>query len=171
MTSINAEISPSLTPQWYILQTEPQREGKAAEYLCERRFGVYLPYYGERTTTRFGKPHYRVVPMFPGYLFVFVWDVVAHIRKILDCPGVSSIVYFAGKPFVVPDIEINRIQTGEFLLELAQEPKPRRRRKRNREHHDDHLEPGEIKIWTKGTEPLDGDTRNLVLRKALGLAS
>lgn len=167
--NIAAEITAG-SPNWYILQTAPQRESKAAEYLSERRFGVYLPYYGERTKNRFGKPHYRVVPMFPGYLFVFVWDVVAHIRKILDCPGVSSIVYFAGQPFVVPDIEINRIQTGEFLLELAQEPKPRRRRKRNREYQD-HLEPGEIKIWTRGMEPLDGEIRNQVLRKALGLAS
>lgn len=161
---LDAEIIAGLTPRWHILQTAPCHEASAAEYLSERKFGVYLPYYGVRTHTRFGKQHYAVHPMFPGYLFVFVWDVNKHARRILECPGVSAIVYFAGEPFIVPDVEINRIQTGEFLLEYADDIKKRRRRKRNRE-----FSPTEINVWTKGLEPIDGDTRNLVLRKALGL--
>lgn len=167
---LDAEIIEGLTPRWHILQTAPCREHDAAKYLSERKFGVYLPYYGERTKNRFGKPNYVVHTMFPGYLFVFVWDIMEHKRRILACPGVSAIVYFAGEPFIVPDVEINRIQTGEFLLEYEEGLKPKKKKRR---HRSDEFVPLEITVASldiiHGNETLDGQTRNLVLRKALGL--
>ena len=42
--------------------------------------------------------------MFPGLVFVFVWDVLAHWRRIMACPGVQSIMVDGNeKPVIVPD--------------------------------------------------------------------
>lgn len=170
---LDAEIIEGLTPRWHILQTSPCREHDAAEYLSERKFGVYLPYYGERTKDRFGKPNYVVHTMFPGYLFVFVWGLLLQRRRILACPGVSAIVYFADEPAVVPDEQISRIQTGEFMLDLQHQPKPRRRWRRSRYAH--QSETDELKIRSfdalHNDKWLDGSTRNLLLVRVLGLTT
>ncbi len=65
--------------------------------------------------------------IFPGRVFVFVWDVLAHWRRITACPGVSAIMCDgAERPIVVPDEQINRIQILQFELCVAR-PKRRRR--------------------------------------------
>lgn len=170
---IHAEIVSGEAPRWHILQTKPQQEESTAEHLEDRAFGVYLPRFRTSWTDRFGKKRWRFNNFFPGYLFVFVWDVMRHQHRILAVPGVSSIVYFAGQAATVPDELIDRIQIQEFIAERATAPRPRRRRKnRDRDYLDDD-QPGMITIHTRdvwhGMEHLDADTRNLVLRKALGL--
>src|SRR5947209_3993566 len=57
--------------QWYVAQTHPRAEAKAAEHLDRQGFHVYLPNFRKR------RRHARRVetvtaPLFPRYLFVSV---------------------------------------------------------------------------------------------------
>ena len=130
-----AEIVPDATPAWHILRTAPGQEDKAARFLEARAFGVFLP--------RFVKGARLVLPreivdlsdklLFPGKLFVFVWDVLAHWRRITACPGVQSIMCDGSeRPVVVPDMQMNRIQILQFELAVPR----RKRRKRYRSAED-----------------------------------
>ena len=65
--------------------------------------------------------------IFPGKVFVYVWDVLAHWRRIMSYPGVQSIMCDgAERPIVVPDAQINRIQLLQVELSI---PKPKRRKR------------------------------------------
>ena len=126
-----AEIVPDATPAWYIVRTAPGQEDKAARFLEARAIGVFLPRFvkGARMMLRTSS----VIDLsdqlvFPGKVFVFVWDVLAHWRRITACPGVSGIMCDgAERPVVVPDAQMNRIQILQFELAIT---RTRRRRKR-----------------------------------------
>ena len=159
-----AEIIPRETPCWHIVRTAPGQENKAADYLADRGFGVFLPKFV--TGARLVLPH-EVVDLsdkliFPGRVFVFVWDVLAHWRRIMACPGVQTIMINGSeKPIVVPDTEINRIQVMQFVLAVA-----RRKRRRRYSSADDR-----ITITPADYLHVDGRHRVRVLDAVLGAAS
>jgi transcription antitermination factor NusG len=152
------------TPQWHIVRTAPGQENKATDFLSHRGIGVFLPKFVKGA--RLVLPH-EVVDLsdkllFPGRVFVFVWDVLAHWRRIMDCPGVQSImVNGSEKPIVVPDVEMNRIQYLQFALAY----RTRRRRKRYSSAND------LITITSADYLHVDGIKRNRVLDAVLGAAS
>jgi transcriptional antiterminator RfaH len=58
-----------LQPSWYVVQTHPHAENKAAAHLQRQGFATYLPRYLKR------RRHARrteaiAAPLFPRYLFV-----------------------------------------------------------------------------------------------------
>jgi transcription antitermination factor NusG len=136
-----AEIVPDATPAWHILRTAPGQEDKAARFLEARAFGVFLPRFvaGSRMHLPYrdpvtGRQRLELVDLserliLPSKVLVFVWDVLAHWRRIKDCPGVSSIMCDGSeRPIVVPDVQINRIQILQHELAIRR-PKRRRRYK------------------------------------------
>jgi transcription antitermination factor NusG len=159
-----AEILPA-EPKWHIVRTAPGAENKATDFLSHRGIGVFLPKFVKGA--RLVLPH-EVVDLsdkllFPGRVFVFVWDVLAHWRRIMDCPGVQSImVNGSEKPIVVPDVEMNRIQYLQFALAYRT-----RRRRRKRYSSADDL----ITITSADYLHVDGHRRNRVLDAVLGAAS
>ena len=136
-----AEIVPDATPAWHIVRTAPGRENTAAEHLERRCVGVFLPRFiaGSRMTLSYtdritGRQRHELVDLsdrliLPSKVLVFVWDVLAHWRRIKACPGVQSIMCDGSeRPIVVPDAQINRIQILQY--EFAISRSKRRRRKR-----------------------------------------
>jgi len=134
-----AEIVPDATPAWYVLRTTPGQEDKAARFLEARAIGVFLPRFvaGSRMVLRTtewgtGRQRHELIDLgekliFPAKVFVFVWGILQHWRRIMACPGVQAImVDGAERPIVVPDVQMDRIQILQAEL-LA--PK-RKRRKR-----------------------------------------
>jgi transcription antitermination factor NusG len=140
-----AEIVPDATPAWYIVRTAPGRETVAADHLEKRCVGIFLPRFvhGARMQLRSvdpttGRQRVELIDLsdrliFPAKVFVFVWDVLAHWRRITACPGVAGIMVDGNaKPIVLTDAQINRIQILQYELAIA----PRKRRKRYRSAQD-----------------------------------
>jgi transcription antitermination factor NusG len=168
-----AQIVPGATPQWHALTVHPAQERIAAAHLSGRRFGVYLPCTTRDIVVKGHKRRYDS-PMFPGYLFLFVWDFRSHWERVRACPGVSGYlaVNDAGAAAVIPDGFINRMQAKEAGMMIGSLPR-RRRRRRNSPIVDanDEIVSVSCKRWTFDHEELDRPEENHLLHKALGLAS
>lgn len=182
-----ADVVPARPPLWHLLTTDPARESLAASHLVARRFGIYLPTFGADITLPGGDSLGKAgKPLFPGYLFVFVWDVFRHWRRIHGCPGVQHVVTRDSDPVIVPDEVIGEIRLLEaFNGELARldcrtgrRAYRRRRQARQREQEERRArrEGQQIRIYPKASrfaafEPLDDAGRIGALNRVLGLSS
>jgi len=105
---------------WYAVHTLPSRERRAAEH---------LEYHGLENFT----PHYRVVrrwknrctktsdiPLFPGYLFARI--APAERIRVLEVPGVISIVGRGREPVALPEFEIESLRAGLHLRQAEPHP-------------------------------------------------
>lgn len=179
-----AEIVPDCSPKWHVLLIEPGHERIAAAHLVGRRFGTYLPMLEETKITR-GRKRQAKYPIFPGYLFIFVWDIEHHLRRIKACTGVSGVLYSGSVPAEVPDKIMERIQVVEnsmcpltMTVETVSKPKRRWRRsiKSALEKSEVGVDPNEVvsvRCFSafRDIDMLDDAGRNQALHKALGLAS
>lgn len=109
-----AEIVPGTQAQWLIVVTMPGEEGVASGHLIARRFAVYQPRIPFVRIMR-GRKVEGSRPMYPNYLFVHVWDVKRHARRILSCPGTHRLLTKEDglTPVVVPWDVINDIRATE----------------------------------------------------------
>lgn len=168
----SAEIVPDMDPHWHAITHAPSASERAAKFLVDRNFGIYVPTFEQTWVTR-GRKITRRLPLFPGHIFVFVWDVLRHWRRIKSCPGVVGILTVDQRPVIIPDKAIDRMQGIEFNGIQVERPK-RRRRKKNRpiedENDNDIMSISTKSYWSKIAE-LDDQDRIGVLHKALGLAS
>lgn len=161
-------------PQWYIAITAPNSERSAAAHLVGRRFGVYLPEIEKRIPASRKRPA-RVErrSMFPGYLFLFVWDIEAHVRRIRACPGIINLMYNGDNPAIIPDLLIDRIQTQEFEQLRFVRPKRQRWRTCKLLDVEDDGSNNIVAIHSYSAlhdiAKLDDRGRNSLLHKALGL--
>jgi hypothetical protein len=170
---LSAQIVPDISAQWHALTVHPAHETIAAAHLSARRFGVYLPHEVKESVIRGHKRRWHI-PMFPGYLFLFVWGFRAHWERVRACPGVSG--YLAtderGTAAVIPDDFIHRMQAKEAGMMIGSLPRRRRRRKNS-----PLIDPGDeiVSVSCRSVkfneDVLDGPPENHLLGKALGLAS
>lgn len=165
-----AEAREGATGQWYVLTTHPAHEKIAAGHLIARRFGVYLPETENWQVIR-GRSTVRRVLMFPGYVFLFVWDIARNWPRAKVCTGISGILNRAdGSPAIMPDADMRDIQATEWR-ELLATPhwRKRSRRRANKYKH----EPMTITVSTKSywdeVAKQDDAGRQSALHKALGL--
>ncbi len=176
-----AEIVLGSVPRWHIVMTHPAHEKIAAGHLIGRRFGVYLPE-GHKTTVVRGRLRKRRQLLYPTYLFLFVWDIAHHMRRIHGCTGVCRILMSGDVPAIVPDSLIDQIQATEFNQsemppDWRSAPiKKKRRRRRSREEHapETAAELGPVTISTYSAlvdMDLDPSERLGLLNTALGLPS
>jgi transcription antitermination factor NusG len=182
----DAEVVEGISPSWHVLLIEPQREATAAGHLVGRRFGIYLPMLYRKMVSR-GRLIEQSRPMFPGYLFVFVWDLDTHRGRIMACPGVSGVLMVDDVRYaVVPDIEIDKMQAAEHNslqwlrphAAAAHRYRPRRGYRKNRLAVAELDPADELAVIGIGPysamldyEALDDVGRISVLRDALGLGS
>lgn len=189
-----AEILPRATPQWHVLETHPNSERLAASHLIARRFGVFVPE-TEETIVRRGRKIDVTRLMFRTYIFVFVWDIMAHQRRIQSVPGVSRIMYVetvrGKRPVVISDVLIDQIRAVEnrerplpaVMIPDEIAPPKKKGRWTKKEKRAYELQRAE---WERGNEivacrswslfqdsllTLDEEGRNQTLRNALQLAA
>jgi transcriptional antiterminator RfaH len=98
--------------RWYVVQTRPQAEGKAAAHLGRQGFKIYLPRYLKR------RRHARRVemvatPLFPRYMFVAIDMAVHRWRSIQSTVGVARLVCNGDHPAEVPEAVIKGLRLGE----------------------------------------------------------
>ncbi|HEX9460984.1 MAG TPA: transcriptional activator RfaH [Alphaproteobacteria bacterium] len=98
--------------RWYVVQTQPHAETKAATHLCRQGFGAYVPRYLKR------RRHARrsetiAAPLFPRYLFVTIDVEVQRWRAIQSTVGVSRLVCSGDNPAAVPDGIVEALKRRE----------------------------------------------------------
>lgn len=173
----DAELVPGKPSGWYIVCTQAGQDGVAAGHLIGRRFGVYQPLYPNTTVVR-GRKVTRMLRMFPGYLFIFAWDIDRHVRRILAVPGVSRLLSIEDKPVRVPDALIDDIRAAEnrenpirYTVEMTKVRK--RRKKRRIETWEEEVEATADDIVAVSSKSYwfqdPGPSRIGLLEKALGL--
>lgn len=171
---INAEMA-SASGNWHVISTHPQSERIAAAHLAARRFGIYVPMV-DRVSYPKGKKLRIQSLMFPGYVFVFAWDVARNFRRIMACPGVARMLMTDtdGHPAIISDEFINRVQ-GEEARSIAEadglwfrgKNKARRRRRKPGEGPEELVY--KPKCYMGNIAELDEANRIGLLHKALGL--
>jgi len=92
----------SSQPRWYVVQTQPNAESKAAAHLERQGFATFTP------RTRKRRRHARrtdivAAPLFPSYLFVKIDTTIQRWRSIYSTIGVSRLVGTGDVPTPVPD--------------------------------------------------------------------
>ncbi len=95
-SDMEAEIEPGSTADWYLVSTFPGNDVKAMRWLARRRFGVFRPMQQRQKAHVEGQPIGGMEPVFPGYLFVYAWNIQVMQYRVLNCPGVMAILRTAG---------------------------------------------------------------------------
>lgn len=187
-----AEIVEGLDPRWHVVEVFASAQADVALALAEHRFGVYVPEV-EETVIKRGRKLDRRVPMFSGYLFVFMWYSDAHWQCISGIPGVVEIVG------ALTDAEIDIVRAIENMkrpvfIEVQAEVEPaaavrsrskKKRRWKNRKgakakaakpkvitEADLRAEIITTRAWSAFDDilQLDSEGRNQTLMRALGLS-
>lgn len=91
----NAEIVEGKKPRWHLIEVYEPAQRDVQKVMVERRFGIFVPE-SEVVEVKRGCKITRRSLIFPGYIFVFVWDIDQHWSRIAEIPGVSQII--ASKP-------------------------------------------------------------------------
>lgn len=173
---LDAEIVPGKEPRWFIVVTQPGHEGIAAGHLIGHRFGIYQPQ--EKTIIKVrGRPQPRTRNLFPTYLFVYVWDIEKHARRILCMPGVQRLLCAGDKPVAVPFHVIDHIRAEENALNPIDIPmdavtkkKRKRRRRRGKDRTVQNVQEEIVATYSKSYwARLEEPERFDLLHKALGL--
>jgi transcriptional antiterminator RfaH len=99
-------------PSWYVVQTHPHAEGKAASHLERQGYSVYLPRHLKR------RRHARRVdvvaaPLFPRYLFVAMDLMTQRWRSVQSTIGVARLVCSGEEPAVLPAAVIKELRSRE----------------------------------------------------------
>jgi hypothetical protein len=98
----DAEIGEDATADWYLVRTFPGDDVRALRWLSRRRFGVFSP----KQQRRAGRNDPRLVqgfePVFPGWLFVYCWDIEKMKHRICASPGVMNIFCYPDTARPVP---------------------------------------------------------------------
>jgi transcriptional antiterminator RfaH len=112
-------------PRWYVAQTQPHAETKAAAHLARQGFGVYLPRYLKR------RRHARRIetvpaPLFPRYMFVS-FDIAVHRwRAVRSTVGISSLICHGDRPVAAADAIVDGLKGREDekgFVKLDQRPR------------------------------------------------
>jgi transcriptional antiterminator RfaH len=111
-------------PQWYVAQTHPRSEAKAAAHLKRQGFGVYLPHFRKK------RRHARRVdtvkaPLFPRYLFVSIDLATQRWLAIQATIGVARLICNGDVPALVQCgiVDALRQREDEFGF-IKLEPRP-----------------------------------------------
>ena len=109
-----------MCPSWFVVQTQPQAESKAARHLINQGFMAYLPFY-RRRVRHARRNEILARPLFPGYLFVQLDPDQQRWRSINGTIGVRCILAEGGRPRSIPDRVVDEIvarqdETGAVKL-------------------------------------------------------
>ncbi len=106
--------------QWFAAHTFSCQEKKVAQHLSTRRIEFFLPVHGRINRWRNGLRMLIERPLFPGYVFV---KIACKDRvRVLELPGVHSIVGVGRQPIPLPYEEIEMLRRGVHLLKAEPHP-------------------------------------------------
>jgi transcriptional antiterminator RfaH len=94
--------------RWYLIQTKPRQEARAAEHLQRQLFECYRPL--KAAEKKRGSRAAAEEELFPGYLFIRMDQTHDNWYPIRSTRGVARIVTFGGMPVPVQDALIDQIR-------------------------------------------------------------
>jgi len=105
---------------WYAIYTRHQHEKAVAQILSNKGLEIFLPLY--RVAHRWqDRTKQLSLPLFPCYLFLR--GGLDRRLQILTTPGVHTIVGWAGRPAVIPEVEIDAVRRAvESFLRVEPHP-------------------------------------------------
>jgi transcription antitermination factor NusG len=109
-----ASLREAETRQWFAAYTNSCHEKRVADHCRVRDIEAFLPVYQSTRRWKNGCTVNLERPLFPGYVFVKVDQ--KHRVRILELPGVISIVGAARQPIPLPDADIDALRSGIHLL-------------------------------------------------------
>ena len=105
-----AAAASALSASWFAAYTNSHHEKSVASRLAERHIESFLPLYAARHRWKNRCEMNLDLPLFPNYVFVRI-----HPRervRILEVPGVLSLVGFGRTLAPLPDFEIEALRSG-----------------------------------------------------------
>ncbi|MBM3949614.1 MAG: hypothetical protein FJ312_10355 [SAR202 cluster bacterium] len=90
----------TMQKHWFVLRTKPNSESLAAANLERQGYELFYPRVAAPQAKQMG---YRMVPLFPGYLFLRCADPYYRWPQVQYTPGVSGWVQLGGETPAVPD--------------------------------------------------------------------
>jgi transcriptional antiterminator RfaH len=110
--------------RWYVVQTQPNAEGKAVAHLGRQGFVTYFPRYMKRRRHARRVDHVGAA-LFPRYLFVSIDVASQRWRSIYSTVGVSQLVGSGDMPTPVSDAIVETLRQREDAAGFIQlEHKP-----------------------------------------------
>ena len=107
-------------PHWFAAYTTTRHEKAVAEHFATRDIESFLPLYRTQRLWKNGCKMNLELPLFPSYLFV---RVAARERiRVLEVPGVLSLVSAAGKPVPLPEADIEALRSSLPLIKCEPHP-------------------------------------------------
>ena len=109
--------------RWYLVRTKPNAEATARANLDRQGYESYFPRVHQPMPCR-GRWRERVVPLFPGYLFLRLDEGHQPLAPVRSTLGVACAVRFGASYAVVPDEVIHELrsranpETGMHRLHL-----------------------------------------------------
>lgn len=98
--------------RWYLVRTKPGSEATARSHLDRQSYELYLPLLSQALQRR-GRWSERVVPLFPGYLFLRLDEGRQPLAPVRSTKGVMGAVRFGPAYAVVPDAVIAELRARE----------------------------------------------------------
>lgn len=104
---------------WYLLQSKPRSEFKAAQELENQGYEVFLPVI-EAQKIRAKKAQSIIEPLFSRYLFIRLNQTTHNWAPIRSTKGVSQIVRFANQPAYVSEVLVAELRNFMRTLPVKQ---------------------------------------------------
>lgn len=98
---------------WYAVRTSAWHEKSVRDHIQSRDLECFLPLYHTDRRSKNGCKKRIELPLFPGYLFV-AFDP-AYRTRILEVPGVLSLVGVGPCLWPPPEVEIEALRAGLHL--------------------------------------------------------
>ena len=95
--------------RWYLVRTKPNAEATALRNLVRQGYEVYFPRLSQSLPHR-GRWRDRIVPLFPGYLFLGLDEGRQPLAPVRSTTGVACTVRFGSSYALVPDEVIRNLQ-------------------------------------------------------------
>lgn len=96
--------------RWYLVRSKPNAEGTAHRNLVRQGYEAYLPRLSKSLPRR-GQWRDRVVPLFPGYLFLGLDEGRQALAPVHSTLGVAGIVRFGANYAIVPDEIVGELRS------------------------------------------------------------
>lgn len=107
---------------WYVAYTKPKCEKKVVSSLAKRKIEAFCPM-RYKNVQIFRRTKTVIEPMFNSYTFLYILE--QDISTVQNVDGVQSILYWMGKPAIIPGSEIAAIKeftSGNYEILLERVP-------------------------------------------------
>jgi len=105
-----AAAAPEFSANWFAAYTNSHHEKRVATHFAERRIESFLPLYAALHRWKNRCEMNLELPLFPNYVFVRIDP--RERGRVLEVPGVMSLVGFGRTLAPLPDFEIEALRSG-----------------------------------------------------------